>query len=824
VSRNPADRYAAWIDRNRIGLIVLSVLIAMLGGYLASRMTIKSDLTNLLPSKQRSVKDLVAVQQRARSFGTVQVVVEAATVPEREKASAALLERFATIDKDLVNQISIDDGPLRRYGWTNRYLFAELADLEAARDALKGRMDKARLDANPLFIDLDDAPAAPENDRLAELQGKLADAEAKAKSPTPRVSTDGLLQLITVQTTFAGSDNRRAKRLTVAIEKAVEQVRAQVPSLEIGLSGNITYSLHEHDSVLDGMTLSLLITVVLCAIALVLYYRSGRLVLAMLWALSVGVVGTFAIAWAMIGHLNVMTAFLFAIVVGNGINAALILVARYLEEVRASGDAVGALSAAMRGAMRGTLAAAATAGVAYASLLITDFRGFRQFGAIAGVGMVVTWISTFTVLPAMLFVFARRGWIKQSTPPAIGAILARLLPKKHPALVMVAGGLVTALALAISISFIAHDPFTHDWRDLQSSTAAIRRARAVDAKIRNALDTKNLMTGQAYQLLIAVEKREEVAPLVAKLREEDAKRPVEKRWIQDVRSMEDLLPPQQTEKLKVLGEIRELLDDPKLAAAISPADKAELERLRPPIGLRAIVDTDAPHDLAWPFIEKDGTIGRLIVVRGSKRFNSFNVNDRLEFAAAAREVQLPAGAAIAGEPLIVADIIETMERDAPLMTLFAIGGSIVAVFLVLGLRRHGLVTLACGFAGVVVMVALCALSGLRVHFLDLIALPITVGIGIDYAVNLAARDRQDGHLGPQHLLRTTGGSVLLCSYTTAVGYGTLMLSANGGIKAFGLAALLGELACVTIAIMVTPTWLAILRRRDGATKPPEILP
>jgi len=49
-----------------------------------------------------------------------------------------------------------------------------------------------------------------------------------------------------------------------------------------------------------------------------------------------------------------------------------------------------------------------------------------------------------------------------------------------------------------------------------------------------------------------------------------------------------------------------------------------------------------------------------------------------------------------------------------------------------------------------------------------------------------------------------------------VGYGTLMLSANGGIKAFGLAALLGELACVTIAILVTPTWLAILRRRMGS--------
>jgi predicted RND superfamily exporter protein len=288
--------------------------------------------------------------------------------------------------------------------------------------------------------------------------------------------------------------------------------------------------------------------------------------------------------------------------------------------------------------------------------------------------------------------------------------------------------------------------------------------------------------------------------------------------------MDDLLPPEQIAKLAVLDEIRALLDDPKLAATLSAKDKDDLDRLRPPNGLLAIGDSDVPRDLAWPFIEKNGSMGRLIVVRGAKRFNSFDVDDRLAFAAEARAVELPPAAAIAGEPLIVADIIETMERDAPNMTMFAIAGSILAVFLVIGLRRHGLVTLACGLAGVVVMIAACALAGLRVHFLDLIALPITVGIGIDYAVNLAARDRQDGHLGPHHLLRTTGGSVLLCSYTTAVGYGTLMLSANGGIKAFGLAALLGEIACVTIAVMVTPTWLAILRRRDGAAKPGEILP
>jgi hypothetical protein len=830
VPRPIAERFASWLDRNRAGILVLSVLVALLGGYLASRMTIKADLTNLLPQSKRSVQDLVAVQKRARPFGTIQVSLEVPPTPAgvalRERAAAVLGAKLAKLDPQLMAQFSTDDGVLRRYAWDHRFLFAELADLEAAKQALDDRIDRARKAANPLLIQLDDDPAPDAaHDKLSELQNKLDDAEALAKHPPERVGKDGALQLLTIQTTFPASDPRRARKLLNLIDDAIDDTRGEVgPGVEYGRTGNITLSMHEHDSVLEGMTLSVIITVVLCAIGLMLYYRSGKVVLAILWALAVGVAATFAIAWAMVGHLNIMTAFLFAIVVGNGVNAGLILVARFLEELRAEpGDASAALTVAIRAAMRGTLAATATAGVAYTSLLITDFRGFRQFGAIAGVGMGLTWITTFTVLPALLFVLARANHIKLSTPPAIGSVLARLLPVNHLRALLAIGGTIAAVAVVLTVRYIARDPFTHDWRDLQSNTRAIDDAHAIEGRINKALDTSALLSGQAYQLAIAVDRRDQVEPVVEMLRTTDAKRPPERRWIRDVRSINDLLPPQQQEKIEVLRQITRLLDDPELQASLSDKERVDLERVRPtPKDLVPVADTDVPHDLAWPFIEKDGTVGRLIVVRGATRFNSFNVDHRLEFAREVRALTLPAGAVIAGESLVVADIIETMESDAPNMILFALAGSVVAVLLVIGLRRHGLVTLACGMTGVVVMIAACSLVGLKVHFLDLIALPITIGIGIDYAVNLAARDRQDGQRGPRHLLRTTGGTVLLCSFTTTVGYGTLMLSANGGIRAFGLAALLGEISCIGVALLATPAWLTLLRERDVRRSRPDL--
>ena len=50
--------------------------------------------------------------------------------------------------------------------------------------------------------------------------------------------------------------------------------------------------------------------------------------------------------------------------------------------------------------MIGSLLASGAAALAYGSLMITDFRGFRDFGIIGGVGMVFCWISAITILPA----------------------------------------------------------------------------------------------------------------------------------------------------------------------------------------------------------------------------------------------------------------------------------------------------------------------------------------------------------------------------------------------------------------------------------------
>src|SRR5690606_8242397 len=108
------------------------------------------------------------------------------------------------------------------------------------------------------------------------------------------------------------------------------------------------------------------------------------------------------------------------------------------------------------------------------------------------------------------------------------------------------------------------------------------------------------------------------------------------------------------------------------------------------------------------------------------------------------------------------------------------------------------------------------LAGVRLNFLNFIALPITFGIGVDYAVNIMQRYRREGAGGALVAVKETGGAVILCSLTTAFGYLALVQSMNHAVRSLGTAAVLGEIACLLAAVIVLPAALVWLdHRRTG---------
>jgi predicted RND superfamily exporter protein len=156
-------------------------------------------------------------------------------------------------------------------------------------------------------------------------------------------------------------------------------------------------------------------------------------------------------------------------------------------------------------------------------------------------------------------------------------------------------------------------------------------------------------------------------------------------------------------------------------------------------------------------------------------------------------------------------VLVQIRNDGPLVTAIAIAGLVVMVLLVVGRTRRAYAVLAATAAGTLAMIAACALVGLKINFLDFVALPITLGLGVDYAINVAERASTTD---PRSALQSTGGSVLVCSITTVIGYGSLLVSDNLAIRGFGLASLIGEITCMVAAFVIVPALIALRIRQS----------
>ena len=795
--------------------MLVAAAVAVVGAVFASRLTVKADLSHLLPPGAASVHDLDDVQRRAQAFGNLLVGIDADNPAAREAAARQLVPRLQALDPALVAEVVADDGILRRHMWSTRNPDAPIEELDQVRAELAHPVARA----NPLFVDLDLDPSEGERgpDRLAALRTHLDEAEARARTPSPLLSKDARTQMIIVRATFPSTDIARSRRFNDGVRAAIAATRARTPAgVRIGATGDIATVMIEQDAIVRGMTLATVITTVVVALALLLYYRSLAALAVIFGALAVGILATLGFARLSVGYLNGATAFLISIVIGNGINFPMLVVARYLEERRRLASGTEAVARAWTATRRGTTAAALTAFVAYGSLIATDFRGFRDFGIIGAVGMLLCWASAYTVAPALLTILGRRGHFDRTTPePAIGRWLVALLPRR-PGRALAVVAVAVPLLVAASARYLASDPFEYNLRNLRALNAQTREARTWQTKLDDAFGR-----GISGGFVVALDRRQDV-PAVAKQLRELAGSPAPGQpsgpLLARISTLDDVLPTEQARRLALLDEIRRLID--RNADKMSPASAAEARRLRPPDGLHTLRDEDVPAALALQYTEKDGRRGRLIFANTAPGVNGWDGRHLMAVSRDVRALELPAGTEVAGSAFVFADMVEAIRRDGPRATLVAFLGVLVVIALTMGLGRHGLVTAASATLGTAAMLALSSLAGLKINFLDFVALPLTMGIGTDYAANVVSRAREEATGGARRAVLTTGGVVVLCSFTTIVGYASLLAADNAGIRSFGLAAMLGELACIAAGVLAAPVLLEAFERRSWATPEP----
>jgi hypothetical protein len=297
-----------------------------------------------------------------------------------------------------------------------------------------------------------------------------------------------------------------------------------------------------------------------------------------------------------------------------------------------------------------------------------------------------------------------------------------------------------------------------------------------------------------------------------------AKAPPLDALVASVRTLDDVVPPDQDAKIAMVERIRDDLT-PRIRASLTDSQRKNVDRFVGDRPLRALTAADLPDTFTTGLRERDGSIGRTVLVYPRPGRTLWFGPPLAEFvdhlrAAAAAAPDVPPGR-VAGSLALSADIIDSIRRDGVISSAAAFAGVLVMVLALLRGRRSTLLVVGSLLLGVLWLAGLMMWTGIRINFANFIAYPITFGIGVDYAVNVASRWELDGARSMEDAVRTTGGAVVLCSATTIIGYSSLLLAQNRALFLFGLLAVLGEVACLATAVVVMPAFVewAIERRR-----------
>ncbi len=761
----------------------------------------------------------------------------------------------------VVNYIEHGTKDVHKFYEDNKWLYAELKDLEDADRTL----DKQIAIKSGMVDDLDGddpppapagdggasasadggAPAAPPGDAGADSgadsKGKKpalgmtsfrdrwkADADKKDDFPRGYFETDdGTLAALRIITLTTGSGENAADILHDRVRQIVKDLNPPAfhPAMKVGLAGDIPNAVEEKRSIISEAVWASVLALVLILTGVVWYYRSIWSIFVIALPALLGVGSAYAFAMWRYGYVNTAGAFLGAIILGNGINYPIVLLSRY-REFRARGqEPEDARRNAVWNSLRAELLGASVAAIAYGSLTITRSRGFSQFGTIGFVGMLFVWLWMIPLVPALIVLIERAqarlpSWMRERLPKIreddsqgwLTGFIARFTYRYRYGIIAVAS--VITILLAYKIPGYVRDPWEYHFDKLGSKgTRHTGGANEWSGKADKIFGRKLNIAGAR----VLVDYPEQAAAVKAQILANDKKDP-EGTLIVDIKTVEAFLPGDtelQKKKLEVLDRIRDRLSE-RVLFDMEPKERKDLEELRPPETLKELGGKDLPNILRRKFEEINGTIGTLMYVEFRHDIGLSNGRTVLRIAKTTDNVVLPDGTLVhtASGSTRYAELIRSMTRDAPVATIASFGAVIVVVVIATHSLRGAAAVLASLLMGVLWMVGIAAHTDLRLNFLNFVALPITFGIGCEYPFNIYDRSRLLGG-DINAAVKRVAGAVALCSFTTTVGYGSLLVADNQALESFGRLAVCGEITTFLCALFFLPALLHVIKSKSG---------
>jgi predicted RND superfamily exporter protein len=835
--------------RRPVGVLIVSLLCLVVSWSYASRLELRSDFLELLPRDSPGFAAFEHQRGRVGGGGSLLVIADSPNVEANERfidavadaldasveAPARCVAACGTTDCRracpplLIAYVERGTKDVHAFIDAHKWLYASGADLEQAYDRVdhqiavrSGLVESLDDDEDAAARDSSGAPGGSSALGLGELRAELKTKYAKMDDfPSGYFSTpDGHSVGIRIVSQSTGTGDHLGDVLYADVRALVDRIHPASfdPRMRVGFAGDIPNASAEKQSLVSSAAWAsaLVLAIILGGVAF--FYRSLWSIPTIALPALLGVGFAYSFAMARFGYVNTSGAFLGAIILGNGINYPIVLLSRY-QEFRARGDTPEqARRDAVLNAFRAELVGASVGSIAYGSLTITRFRGFNQFGLIGFVGMFLVWVTIIPCVPAMI---ALRERVQSRVPPAIrrddrrgsdgtcGPVIGWISRATRRApWAFLAGALVLSALAASRLPSYLRDPWEYNFDKLGSKGSKSGGAAEWSTKADDVFGGKNNISGA----VMLADTPEQVSAVKAQILRNDAADP-QGTLIQEVLTVSDLVPgtiEEQRAKIAILDRIRDRLT-PAVLDRLSPEERSDVNAMTPPGSLRPIGPRDLPSLLRRRFQETDGTVGTVFYVKYRNDVVLSNGHNLLRIARATDNVVLPDGTKVltASRATVFAEMIRSMERDGPLATLASFAGVVAVVVLATHDLVGALVVLASLVMGVLWTLGGAAWLDVKLNFLNFIALPITFGVGCEYPFNVYDRSRLLGG-DVTSALRRVGGAVALCSYTTTVGYSSLLLADMQALQSFGWVAMSGEIACLLSALFVVPSMLHVL--------------
>ncbi|HTU25964.1 MAG TPA: MMPL family transporter [Pirellulales bacterium] len=627
---------------------------------------------------------------------------------------------------------------------------------------------------------------------------------------------------------------------TTALRALIAEIRVKHPQIKIGLTGLPIMEADEMHASQSSMFWSSLVSMIGVGLLFIAGFGGLRHALLANVILLVGMAWAFGYVTLTVGHLNILSVSFTVTMIGIGIDYGIYYVARYLQLRSEKRDCLPALLETSRGAGPAITTGALTTAVAFFTAGLTSFTGVAELGIIAGGGILLCAVAELTLLPAAIALMDRSGWGVRMPSPL--PIHKWILPfEKLPKLTLAATLIMTGfLSLGMTKLWYDNNLLNMQAVGLESVELERRLLSECNQSVWYALSIadsrEQLLARKAkFSALPTVERTEEIVSLLPV--DDEVKRPIIERISSRLTELPErppLITISRPEKLgEALAQLQAMIArtgrDEKCARQIEqirhllrsmPVDDCYrfislfqqqmagdlLSRLHV---LKQVANpeppqlTDLPASLVDRFVGKDGH-HHLLKIYG--KGNIWDTEALAHFVSDVRGVDPH----VTGNPLQAHEASAEMKssyEQAAIYSMLVIIGVLVLDFRSL---TYSLIAALPLGVGLLQTFGLLGFLNVPLNPANLIALPLILGIGVDYGVHIVHEFRECR--GPYRMSPGTAVAVLIDALTTIVGFGSLMIATHQGLQSLGRVLTIAVTCCLFSSLVMLPALLAWMTR------------